>query len=82
MVAPANAVNTVVKPSLINEIGVSLSTLVILENARKCALNMFTLDRDGYTALIRAVASDERVKKTFGEEGTQAKQQEWLAAID
>lgn len=81
MMAPVNALNNVVKPSLIKDIGVSLSTLVILQKAKERSVTMFALDKDGYAGLVEAIASDERVKKAVGDDGAELRKREWLAAV-
>lgn len=82
MITPTIAVNTVIKPALINEFGVALATLVILQNGKKCDLMIANLDGEGYKRLVNAITSDYRVTKTFSQDKADIMKKEWLAEIE
>ena len=82
MITPTIAVNNVIKPSLMKDFGVALTTLIILQNSKKCDLMVANLDRDGYKKLVDSIASDYRVEKTLGEEKVALIKQERLNKIE
>lgn len=81
MITPAILVNTVVKPSLVKDFGIALSTLIILQCGKKCNVTIFNLDRDGYVALVASIAIDYRVAKTLGQSQANLRMGEWLSAV-
>lgn len=78
MTTPSIVVNQQVKPFLVQDLGVALTTLIIFQNSRKCNVLVANLDRDGFRALIEAIVADYRVAKTIGPEKADQKKKEWL----
>ncbi len=81
MITPAIAVNTRIKPSLVKDFGIALSTLIILQCSKKCSLMISNLDSQGYAVLVEAISTDYRVAKTLGQGETELRKKEWLSAI-
>jgi hypothetical protein len=81
MITPTFAVNNTIKPSLIKDFGVALSTLIILQNSKKCDLMIANLDRDGYIRLVDSIISDYRVAKTLSEDDIALIKRKWLEEI-
>lgn len=82
MMTPTIAVNGTVKPALIKDFGVALSTLIILQSSKRCALMISNLDRDGYMRLVETIAADYRVIKTLGKSEVELRKKEWLDAVE
>lgn len=76
------AVNAIIKESLMKDFCINLSAWIILQNVRKCHLNLARLDRDGYIRLIDSIANDYRAIKPLGIDNLNQKKEEFLAAID
>ncbi|MBI2848704.1 MAG: hypothetical protein HYX88_01035 [Chloroflexi bacterium] len=82
MITPPVVVNTIVKQSLVKDLGVALSTLIILQCGKKCNVTIFNLDREGYVALVASIATDYRVAKTLGHSEALLRMKAWLRAIE
>ncbi|MFQ6056107.1 MAG: hypothetical protein ACE5J3_09020 [Methanosarcinales archaeon] len=82
MITPTIAVNSTIKPSLIKDFGIALSTLIILQNSKKCDLMIANLDRDGYIRLVNSIISDYRVAKTLSKDDIDIRKKEWIGEIE
>ena len=71
-----------IRDSLTKDFCIALSTQIILWNVEKCHLNLADLDRDGYIRLIDSIISDYTTIKPLGNDISNLKKREWLAAVD
>jgi hypothetical protein len=82
MMTPTIAVNRVIKPSLSKNFGIALSTLIILQNSKKCDSVIASLDREGYRRLVDLISSDYRLTKTLDKDEIALRKRAWLAEIE
>ncbi len=82
MITPTIAVNTIIKPSLVKDFGIALSTLIILQNSKKCNMMISSLDRDNYIKLVELIISDYRVTKTLSKDDIAIRKKKWLAEVE
>ena len=81
MATLSTVVTSIIKPALMIDFGVSLTTLIILQNSKKCHVTVANLDLEGYLALVNSIVADYRVVKTFGKDKLQLRKDEWLKEV-